>query len=45
MNILCVSDKQGNMIYKVITYDKRVFKLLLKQLSKNKQLNVYEERR
>jgi len=45
MKTICVSDKKGNMIAKIITYDKKVFDLLFKKIGKDKRLNVYEERR
>lgn len=45
MNTICISDKKGNMIAKLITYDKKVFDLLFKKLKKDKHLNVYEERK
>lgn len=45
MKTICVSDKQGTMIAKIITYDKKVFDLLLKKMKKDKHLNVYEEKK
>ena len=45
MNTICISDKKGNMIAKLITYDKKVFDLLFKKLKKDKHLNVYEEKK
>ena len=40
--MICVSDKKGNLVFTIKTFDKKVHDVLLKQLKKNKKMNVYE---
>lgn len=40
--MIYVSDKKGNLIFKIETFDKKVHDVLFKQLKKNKKMNVYE---
>lgn len=41
MKVICVSDKQGNLIMSITAYDNKVAKVLFNKLKKNKKMNVY----
>lgn len=43
MEFINVSDKQGNLLFVIRTFDKKVHKALLKQMKKIKTLNVWED--
>lgn len=43
MKFINVSDKKGNLIFVIRTFDKKIHKVLLKQLKKNKKMNVWED--
>ena len=44
MKTICISDKKGNLIMSINSYDKKTHNQLLKILKrKNKNMNVYEK--
>lgn len=42
MKKIFVTDKKGTLIFTIKAYDTKVHNILLKQLKKNKKMNVYE---
>lgn len=43
MKTIFVSDRHGTLIFTITAYNDKVHKILLKQLKKNKKMNVYEK--